>query len=104
MANSVHQLLEDRAMRDAARDLVHGDIGFIRESLGMRSVPARLADRLTGSAREIADEAAAVAEENRTVLSAGLVLATLGLGLWFFREPLQDTADNLWKRISKLLK
>jgi len=104
MASSEHQLLEDRAMRDAARELIHSDIGFIRESIGLRGVPARLADRVTGGARGIADEAVVAADENRTVLAAGLVLGTLGLGLWFFREPVQDKADNLWKRISKLLK
>ena len=104
MANSERQLLEDRALRDAARDLVHSDIGFIRESIGARGLPARVASRVTGSAREIADEAAAVAEENRTVLAAGLVLGTLGLGLWIFREPVQHGADDLWKRARKLLK
>jgi hypothetical protein len=70
MADLAAQLLEDRALRNAARGQVKADVAFIRESVKARSLPARLADRVTGGARDIADEAVAVADENRAAVQA----------------------------------
>lgn len=98
MADPARQLLEDRALRDAARGLVHSDVAFIRESMAARSIPARLADRVTDGARDIADEAVVVAEENRAVLTAGLALGALGLAAWVFRAPLKAGLDSVLHR------
>ena len=95
MTDPTRQLLEDRAMRDAGRGLVQSDISFIRESVAARSVPARLLDRVSGGARDIADEAAVVAEENRKVLAASVALGTLGLVGWIFRDRLQALFHDL---------
>jgi hypothetical protein len=102
MSDPARQLLEDRALRDAARNLVHSDVSFIRETA--RTLPARLADRVTGSARGAAEEAAVIADQNRTVLGAGLAAGTLGFAVWLFREPLQRGVVNLRARIRKLAK
>jgi len=95
VSDAARQLLQDRAMRDAARALVHSDIAFIRESIEARSLPARLADRVSGGARDIADEAAVVADENRRMLGAGAAMGVIGLALWVFREPLQSGFAHL---------
>lgn len=98
MPDPENQLLEDRALRDAARKLVRNDVGFIRESLGARSVPLRLADRLTGGVQDIASEAALAADENRKVLGAGLVVSVLGLAAWLFRDKLIAGVEQLLER------
>ena len=54
MADPAAQLLEDRALRNAARGLLETDIAYIRESMTARSLSARLVDRVSGGARDIA--------------------------------------------------
>jgi len=99
MSTSTSQLLEDRALRDAARGLVRNDIAFIRESVSARSVPARVADRISGGARDIADEAAVVADENRAVLGGALFVGAVGLTAWVFRSQLEQGLDDLLGRM-----
>lgn len=99
MTDPARQLLEDRALRDAARGLVQDDIAFIRDSVAARSLPARLADRVTGGARDIADEAAIVADENRVMLGSVVALGVAGLAAWVFREPLRAGIDGLLARL-----
>lgn len=98
MPDPENQLLEDRALRDAARKLVRDDFGFIRESLGARSVPLRIADRLTGGAQDIAGEAALVADENRKALGAGLVVSVLGVAAFLYRDKLIAGVEQLLAR------
>jgi len=98
MTKSANELLEDRALRDAARGMLQDDIAFIRESISARSLPGRLADRLSGSARDIADEAATVADEHRLALGVGLMLGVAGLAAWLFRAPLLTGIANLAAR------
>ena len=99
MSTSTSQLLEDRALRDAARGLVRNDIAFIRESVSARSLPARLADRVSGGARDIVDEAAVIADEHRAVLRGALVMGALGLAAWVFRTQLVQGLDDLLGRM-----
>ncbi len=98
MADPAGQLLEDRALRNAARGLVESDIAYIREGMSVRSLAARLADRVSGGARDIADEAAVVADENKVALGAGLALGAVGLAAWVFRAPLQQGVQALLHR------
>lgn len=89
MADPAEQLLEDRALRNTARALVEADIAFIREGVTARSLTARLIDRVSSDARDIAEEAVVVADENRVALGAGLGLGALGLAAYVFREKLK---------------
>jgi hypothetical protein len=95
MADPARQLLEDRALRDAARELVQGDIGYIREGLANRGIPARILDRATGSAREISGEAAIAAKENAVTLGTGVAVGALAAMAWVFRSQLSQIACDL---------
>ena len=82
--NLERQMAEDRLLRDAARTLLKCDLDLIRADLHARSLSGRLADRISDSAMDIADDAVDYADENR-----GTVAAAVGaLVLWFARGPI----------------
>ena len=78
------QMLEDRALRDAARALVEADVAHLRANFAGKSLSERVVSRVSESAVEVFDEAVEVADSNRGVL-ATLVAAIF---LWFARNPI----------------
>ena len=78
------QLLEDRAMRDAALALFKADIRQVREDLAAKGVGARVGERVSEVAVDMADEAMELAGENKGPLAAALI----ALVLWLARAPL----------------
>lgn len=76
----------DRANRKAAWALFEGRLGRVKADLAARSIKGRMIDKAKGDALAMADEAMAVAKDNK-----GLIAATLaGLLAWAFRAPLLD--------------
>ena len=74
----------DRANRKAAWALFEGRLGQVKADLSARSIKGRMIDKAKGDALAIADEAVAVAKDNK-----GLVAATIAaLIAWAFRAPL----------------
>lgn len=85
-ADSLLQLRQDRALRDAAMALVKADYHNVQASLSEASVTERATLRAKSAARDIAHEAADLARDNK-----GVVAAVAGAtALWFAREPLLD--------------
>ena len=82
MTGLEQQVLQEKAVRNAARKQFDNRLMLVRHDLEEQSVPARLAARISAEARSAFDEAAAVAEDNKPVV-AGTIAA---LTLWFFRE------------------
>jgi len=95
MADPASKLREDRAMRDAARGLLVSDIAYLREATKLRSIPARIGARLGGGARDIAAEAASVAQENRSAIGAALAVGAAALLGWTLRGPIIGAARKL---------
>ncbi len=80
----------DRANRKAARALFEGRLSQVKADLAARSIKGRMIDKAKGDALAIADEAVAVAKDNK-----GLVAATVAaLVAWMFREPLLDFLNS----------
>jgi hypothetical protein len=76
----------DRANRKAARALFDSRLGQVKADLSARSVKGRMIDKAKGDALAIADEAVAVAKDNK-----GLIAATVAaLIAWAFRAPLLE--------------
>jgi hypothetical protein len=74
----------DRANRKAARGLFDTRLAQVKADLAARSIGGRIAAKAKGDALALADEAVAVAKENK-----GLIAATLAaLAAWAFRAPL----------------
>lgn len=94
--NFHEQLQRDRALRDAAWDVVSQDVNWLQADLDHRSVPARVVDHLGDRARDAAGKSLDVAKRNKLALGA----AAVGIGLWLARRPLMDAAKDLWGRLT----
>lgn len=84
------RLLEDRALRDAARAVVKADVAFLKADVQQQGVGARVAESGSDYVRTIADGAMELVEDNRGTATGLFTLAAAGLAAWFFREELTD--------------
>ena len=76
----------DRANRKAAWALFEGRLTQVKDDLAARSIGGRIVAKAKDDALAMADEAVAVAKDNK-----GLVAATIAALLaWAFRAPLLD--------------
>ena len=78
------QLMQDRALRDAALELVRADISHVRADLNVQDLASRFATRMSEGATDLYEEAVETADDNRGILVA-LVAAVV---LWFARNPI----------------
>jgi hypothetical protein len=92
MADLEARILEDRALRNAARGVFDAGVGTVKADLAARSIGGRMADQATGQLRDVAGQAIDVAKESKGII-AGTFAA---LGLWKFREPLLAAAHRLF--------
>ncbi len=82
------QLIEDRAVRDAAREVVTARLARLRGDLAQRSVASRLGDEALGRARQAGTQALDVARDYRWILAGtGVAVAA-----WMFQAPLLEGA------------
>ncbi|TIX50015.1 hypothetical protein [Alteraurantiacibacter aquimixticola] len=86
--------LEDRAMRDAAREVVTSDVSFIKTDVAQQSVGSRMAESGQNTVRMMALGVADVAADNRGKVGAGLALAAAGLAAWVFRKPIAEALEG----------
>ncbi len=86
---------QDRALRDAAKDLVQQDLDFLRGNNAERGVGGRIADRARSGASNLAGEATDYASDNRGTVAAGVALAGAALALAIFRRPLLEAIGDL---------
>ena len=85
------QLLEDRALRDAALRLFKSDLAIVKADIRERGVAARIADRIGDSTLDMVDDAVGYAEGHKGTLAA--VLAAIVA--WFARGPIIDALTDL---------
>lgn len=91
---SPEQRLErDRALRDAAWDVVTQDVTFLQSDLEERSIGGRVIDTIGEKARLAASRSATAAKRNRTAIALGAA----GIGLWLGRHHL-IAAARAWRR------
>ena len=84
MSAPFRRMIEDRAVRDAAMDLVKADIAHLRNDLTTRGIGERLLDRVAEGANDVLDEAVDVAGNNRGVL----ITLVAAIVLWLVRNPI----------------
>lgn len=77
-------MIEDRVLRDAARDLLEANYAHLRTDLTPVGLADRLADGIGEGAADLLERAGEAAQDNRGALTA-LVGALL---LWFARHPI----------------
>ena len=94
-ATTKQQLIEDRALRDAARQVIDADIAFIKGDLAQRSLGDRLKDR----AEDGAIEAAEYADDHPDKMRIAAV-ATAGVAVWLLRDQIADALAALFRGFS----
>ncbi|WP_379550286.1 hypothetical protein [Qipengyuania sp. DGS5-3] len=80
------QMVEDRALRDAAKALLDADVENVREDFSSKSLALRAKDRVTEGASEVYEEAVGVAGDNK----GALIAIIAALVMWFARNPITD--------------
>lgn len=90
MTDLKRQMVEDRALRDAARALVSADIAHVRNLLSGKSLTERMMGRVGDGARDALEHAADAADNHR-----GAIAVLIGaIVLWFARNPLMALFDR----------
>ena len=84
MSRLAEQVVADRTARDAARAVFDAHYRELKADLDQRGLGGRIADEAIEQARELFDEAVAVAEEHPGAIG-GTIAA---LALWFLRNPI----------------
>src|SRR5690606_11079915 len=84
MSDPERKMIEDRALRDAARALVKGDIAHLRVDLTTKGIGARFLDRVAEGASDVLYAAEELSEIIRGYLST-LLKAVVP---WLTRNPL----------------
>lgn len=90
------QLIEDRALRNAAMRVVQADIGFIKSDLAQRS----LGERFRDVAEDGAIEAADYAETHPGQVGGTAALVVGGIAAWIFRGHIADAIAGLFQGLS----
>ncbi len=75
---------EDRALRDAARALVRGDIAHLKGDISDKGIGERVLENIGEGAKDVFESAAEVADNHKGALAA-LIGA---IALWFARNPI----------------
>ena len=86
MSDLEQQFLEDRALRDAARDVLMADIAHAKATLSGKGLAERVAERIGEGAQDVFEVAKDHAEDKRGII-ATLIGAIL---LWIAREPILE--------------
>lgn len=91
MSEQSDPLADFRVKRDSAKSAVAAHLEGLKDGLQSRPVSKRLADEALSRARSAADEAKAVALDNKGVIAA----TAAALAAWILREPLQRGLERL---------
>ena len=86
MADIERQLLDDLAIRNAAKAVLNADIALVKGDVN----PAPQARQLAVRARDLSAEAADLAQANKGKVGSGLAIVVIGLLAWFFRDRIAD--------------
>ncbi|MCK0128456.1 hypothetical protein [Erythrobacter sp. F6033] len=86
MSKLDRQFYEDRALRDAAREVFIADLAHAKVSLSGKGIAARVAGNIGDGAKDVIEVAKVHGEDNR-----GVIAALIGaLILWFARAPILE--------------
>ncbi len=94
------RLIEDRAMRDAARQVVDRQLAWFKAGAGEPGFASHVLETGKDYARTVADGAVDLARENRGKVSGGLALAALAAAAWLYRGQLGDLVAGMLDGLS----
>ncbi|KPL67703.1 hypothetical protein SZ64_05980 [Erythrobacter sp. SG61-1L] len=82
------QLEEDRALRDAAREVFYTELAHARSEATPEAIGQRIANRIGARADEASNAAIEFADRHGTTMLSGLAAAATAAGLWLARKPI----------------
>jgi len=97
MTEAERQLVEDRAVRDGAREVLEARLARVRGALAEKPVGQRISDEALGRARIAGSKALEIARDSRWI-AAGTGLA---VAAWMLRGPLTKGAMRAADRFGK---
>jgi hypothetical protein len=92
MSDRLQRLADDRAARNAARDIFNANLRNVVGDLEARGIGQRISDRAVSEVKELANISLDVAKESKGII-AGTIAAIL---LWLFRVPIIGWAESLF--------
>lgn len=95
MSPQKRRLIEDRAMRDAARQVVNQQVAWFKAGAGEPGFASHVLETGRDYARTVADGAIDLAQEHRGKLSGGLAVTVLAAAAWIYREQLGDLVAGM---------
>ena len=88
---------QDRALRDAARDVLVADIEHARASLSGKAIAGRVAGRVGDGAKDVLEVAKGHADDKRGILA--IIIAFIAL--WFAREPIDEIFREVYSELAE---
>lgn len=92
MTVAARKVLEEKAVRNAARDAYESRLAQVKADLAARGVAGRIADEMVEKAKSTFDESVTIAQDNPAVVG-GTILA---LVLWLVKSPLIAWTEELF--------
>ena len=86
---------QDRALRDAARDVLVADIEHARASLSGQAIAGRVAGRVGDGAKDVFEVAKGHADDKRGILA--IIIAFIAL--WFARDPIAEIFSEVFSEL-----
>lgn len=88
------RLLEDKALRDAAKLNVTTDVAIIKADAEAQGPAARVTEAAADYLRILGEGAIDVAKENKGQLAGGIALAAAGVAAWLYRDTILEVIDG----------
>ncbi|MFC3097730.1 hypothetical protein [Alteraurantiacibacter palmitatis] len=95
------RLIEDRAMRDAARAVVEADIARLKDGVQVQGLASRTAEAGTDYLRIMGEGALDLVREDKARAGAYAALAAAALAAWLFRDTLAEAMRGLWDGLTE---
>jgi len=91
MTDTARDLVDARAIRNAARARFESHLAQVRSDLDARGLGGRIADKIGADAAAVIEEGVEIADQHRGIV-AGTIAA---LALWFLRNPIIAWLDAM---------
>lgn len=95
MSPAKQRLIEDRALRDAAKAIVSKDLAYLKSDAGRKGLAERAKETGADYLHGVADGVLDLAERNKGRLAGGAGLALAALLGWIFRDDLAAAVNGL---------
>lgn len=95
MSAMKRRLAEDRALRDAARNIFQRDVALIQADVEEQGLASRVLATGAEYMHVVADGAVDLIKDHRGRLSGGAALLAAGLAAWIYRHEIGDLVAGM---------